>query len=460
MYTTTAADDDDALQWKDVRSLQGKPQDQLYTGSPPHFHTRMIIATATTTTDTSSDSAALDDTKGKDGIHIDDHQHDDDLSAISQRIVLTPLEQKIFEFLLEVKRHFELATVLRVAGGWVRNKLLGLPGEDIDIALDDMMGTQFAERVSEYEKIRGMRQRTIGVIKANPDQSKHLESATTHIFDEPIDFVNLRSESYAEDSRIPTSMQLGTPEQDALRRDLTINALFYNLDTGLVEDATKKGIQDLQTGIVRTPLHPLQTFLDDPLRILRSVRFACTYNFLVADEIVDASHNANVIRALAEKVSRERVGTELNKILKGDDPVGGFALMEEMKILRAVFTLSSANDRRKRNVHVYENPIPLEWTTEQWNNALFRMRTMLRQLELKESHERAVLMLAAALSPIVSSTATYEQLAQWCDNLLCTSLRVRLHCNCRSYLLRIMDFQFLPSLTTTSIFADARQGPQ
>jgi hypothetical protein len=76
-----------------------------------------------------------------------------------------------------------------------------------------------------------------------------------------IDLVNLRSETYAEESRIPT-MEFGTPEQDALRRDFTFNALFYNINEGVVEDLTGRGLEDLRAGVLRTPLPPAVTFLD------------------------------------------------------------------------------------------------------------------------------------------------------------------------------------------------------
>ncbi len=96
-----------------------------------------------------------------------------------------------------------------------------------------------------------------------------------------IDLVNLRSETYSEDSRVP-EVQIGTPEQDAFRRDLTINSMFYNINEGKVEDFTGKGIGDLKNRILRTPLDPLQTFLDDPLRLLRTVRFANRFGFEIA----------------------------------------------------------------------------------------------------------------------------------------------------------------------------------
>eukprot|EP00004_Rigifila_ramosa_P019249 TRINITY_DN4863_c0_g1_i2.p1 TRINITY_DN4863_c0_g1~~TRINITY_DN4863_c0_g1_i2.p1 ORF type:complete len:493 (+),score=84.21 TRINITY_DN4863_c0_g1_i2:171-1481(+) len=178
-----------------------------------------------------------------------------------------------------------------------------------------MMGREFAQHVNEFLQSRGIPTHTIGVIQMNPEQSKHLETATVRIHNTMVDFVNLRSETYAEHSRIP-SMSMGTPLQDAERRDLTINALFYNINTGSVEDWTGKGLADLEAGRVRTPLAPKETFLDDPLRVLRTIRFAGRFNFEVDPEILAAAHTQAVRSALATKVSRERVGVEIWKMLE------------------------------------------------------------------------------------------------------------------------------------------------
>ena len=82
---------------------------------------------------------------------------------------------------------------------------------------------------------------------------------------------------------------MGTPEEDALRRDLTINALFYNVATESIEDWTQRGLPDLQALVARTPLPPRQTFLDDPLRVLRTIRFAGRYNLRVEEEVAEAA---------------------------------------------------------------------------------------------------------------------------------------------------------------------------
>jgi tRNA nucleotidyltransferase/poly(A) polymerase len=183
---------------------------------------------------------------------------------VREQITLTDTEKDIFDTLIAAAKHTNSGTILRCAGGWVRDKLLGKESLDIDIALDNMMGKEFAEKVNDYLKSQGKETRNAAVIQSNPDQSKHLETARMKISDVWIDLVNLRSETYAEGSRIPT-MEFGTAEQDALRRDFTFNAMFYNINDGVVEDLTGKGMDDLRSGLLRTPLPPAVTFLDGGL---------------------------------------------------------------------------------------------------------------------------------------------------------------------------------------------------
>jgi tRNA nucleotidyltransferase/poly(A) polymerase len=135
------------------------------------------------------------------------------------------------------------------------------------------------------------------------------------MLDLDLDFVNLRKETYAQDSRNP-QMEFGTAEEDALRRDATINALFYNLHTDQVEDFTG-GLADLDAKVIRTPMEPLQTFMDDPLRVLRLVRFASRLQFSIDPETERFMGDRRVLDALTVKISRERVGVELEKMLKG-----------------------------------------------------------------------------------------------------------------------------------------------
>ena len=187
--------------------------------------------------------------------------------SLDPSITLTPKEQSLFSLLATITESKGLKITLRVAGGWVRDKLLGQESHDIDIALDTMMGSEFVEIVRTYLVENNLAtSKGFGVIKANADKSKHLETATINIDGEWIDFVNLRKEDYAADSRVP-EIQIGTPTEDAFRRDLTINAMFYNINEGKIEDFTGLGLQDLKDQRIRTPIDPTKTFFDDPLRI-------------------------------------------------------------------------------------------------------------------------------------------------------------------------------------------------
>ncbi|KAG7090796.1 hypothetical protein E1B28_009880 [Marasmius oreades] len=257
------------------------------------------------------------------------------------KIELTETEEKICILLDKCRKHLqevkEIHTECRIAGGWVRDKLLGSQSNDIDIALTDMMGYAFAEHLAEFAQGEGMEVGSIGKIAQNPDQSKHLETATLRVLGKDIDLVNLRSEEYASGSRIPTGVIFGTPEQDALRRDITINALFYNCHTRSVEDWTKKSLDDLRNGIVRTPLSPKETFIDDPLRVLRCIRFASRFGFDIVPEIEKAVRDPGIKEALVSKVARERAGEELSKMVKGQDPLRSIQLITSLNIYSSLF---------------------------------------------------------------------------------------------------------------------------
>ncbi|CAM6082922.1 unnamed protein product [Calypogeia fissa] len=259
--------------------------------------------------------------------------------AIQDTVELTELEERIFGILAATLNHFNLKTQLRVAGGWVRDKLLGKHSKDIDIALDDMLGRVFCEKVNEYLKMIGEETHSVGVIQSNPDQSKHLETANMRILGMSIDFVNLRAETYTESSRIP-QMEFGTPEQDAERRDLTINSLFYNINTKMVEDFTSKGKTDLKLGIIRTPLPPNTTFLDDPLRVCRAIRFGARFNFTLDEELKKAAASDAVRTNLENKVSRERIGHEVELMIMGNQPEKAMKHIDDLSLFSAIFPVS------------------------------------------------------------------------------------------------------------------------
>lgn len=262
-------------------------------------------------------------------------------------IELNEREQTLRQLLLDVADWVkqqdgkEKASELRFTGGWVRDKLLDVGSHDIDVAIDDMTGLDFGLRLKDYLLVPGHAEKygLIGLasdkaatksgvdksklvhglhkIQANPEKSKNLETATTKVLGLDIDLVNLRKEVYNEDSRNPVVEFADTPEEDAYRRDATVNAMFYNLRTEAVEDLTRKGLDDMRNKIIRTPLEPYQTFKDDPLRVLRLIRFASRLGYTIDQAAKEAMRDRLIKDTLRKKISRERVGVELEKMLKG-----------------------------------------------------------------------------------------------------------------------------------------------
>lgn len=297
--------------------------------------------------------------------------------AKSPQLELTEVETKLRQLLLDVATYIdetpsdgdvsgvqvpaELAKekiVLRWTGGWVRDKLLNVGSHDIDVAINKMTGEHFGLKMQEYLEIPGnaekhglidksdglsARDKTKKIapglhkIEANPEKSKNLETATTKIMGIDLDLVNLRKETYNEVSRNP-QMEFGTAEEDAMRRDATVNAMFYNLHTCQVEDFTGRGHDDMAAKIIRTPLEPYQTFKDDPLRVLRLIRFASRLDYTIEPETAKAMGNPEIQDVLKIKISRERVGIELEKMLKGPRPRMALELIDRFGLYRTVFT--------------------------------------------------------------------------------------------------------------------------
>ncbi|KAI9611039.1 hypothetical protein H4Q26_008886 [Puccinia striiformis f. sp. tritici PST-130] len=268
-----------------------------------------------------------------------------------QQIILNQSEAKLCKLLDRCTDHLSSSSsssadslTLRIAGGWVRDKLLGVESNDLDIAISSLTGQDFATKFSNYlienrQEEEVLELGKIATIEARPDQSKHLETATTTFMGLDLDFVQLRSEEYGDiDSRIPSTVSFGTPLEDALRRDITINSLFYNIHTQQIEDHTEKGLKDLEAGLIRTPLPAEHTFKDDPLRLLRCIRFATRFGFQLDTDIISAAKSESIRVALKEKISRERVGTEVDKMLKGRDPLSSIKMIKQLGLYELVFS--------------------------------------------------------------------------------------------------------------------------
>ncbi len=216
----------------------------------------------------------------------------------------------------------ELDVKAYLIGGYVRDLLLKRKSNDIDIVAIGN-GIDLAKKVASH-------------LNGNKDVKFYGRFGTAMIRYKgvEIEFVGARKESYSPSSRKP-NVENGTLDDDQNRRDFTINALALSLnkdDFGSFLDPFD-GLSDLENGIIRTPLNPDMTFSDDPLRMMRAIRFATQLNFFIDEMSFDAiKRNANRIKI----VSKERVTDELNKILLSPKPSIGFKLLDKSGLLEII----------------------------------------------------------------------------------------------------------------------------
>ena len=209
-----------------------------------------------------------------------------------------------------------------VVGGYVRDLFLERPSNVIDVVVVGS-GIQVA---SELKSVLGK--------KAHQSVFRNFGTAQVKYKDTEVEFVGARKESYSHDSRKPV-VEDGTLEDDQNRRDFTINALAVCLNRERFGELVDPfgGVDDLWDGIIRTPLAPDVTFSDDPLRMMRCVRFATQLNFLIEDETFEAlERNADRIRI----VSGERIEEELNKIMMTPTPSKGFVDLYRCGLLQLI----------------------------------------------------------------------------------------------------------------------------
>ncbi|HTD39160.1 MAG TPA: HD domain-containing protein [Mucilaginibacter sp.] len=210
-----------------------------------------------------------------------------------------------------------------VIGGFVRDLLLNRPSKDIDIVVMGN-GIDFAESVAQKLKVK------LSVFK-------NFGTAMLKYKDVEVEFVGARKESYRAHSRKPI-VENGTLEDDQKRRDFTINALTIALHPDQLGELLDPfdGVKHLEQKLIRTPLDPAETFSDDPLRMLRAIRFASQLNFAI-DEIAVEAIKQNVERIAI--ISQERITEELNKIILSPKPSVGFIYLFDTGLLHKIFPL-------------------------------------------------------------------------------------------------------------------------
>ena len=209
-----------------------------------------------------------------------------------------------------------------VIGGFVRDLILERPSKDIDIVVVGN-GLDLAEEAAKILRVKKV------------SLFKNFGTAQFNYKDLDVEFVGARKESYNRDSRKPV-VENGTLKDDQLRRDFTINALALDLRKETFGNLVDpfNGLEDLDKGILRTPLDPATTYSDDPLRMMRALRFATQLNF----KIEGSSYKA--IMEQAERldiISAERISDELNKIMLAEKPSRGFELLFNTRLLHRFF---------------------------------------------------------------------------------------------------------------------------
>ena len=259
------------------------------------------------------------------------------------------LDQEIFHQISRVAD--TMGVECYVVGGFVRDIFLERPSNDIDVVV---VGSGIA--VAEELKRQLGRKAHLSVFRnfgtAQVKYTRKEEGgARTEI---EVEFVGARKESYSHDSRKPI-VEDGTLEDDQNRRDFTINAMAICLNSKRFGELVDpfNGIADLEDGIIATPLDPEITFSDDPLRMMRCIRFATQLNFKIEDETFDALQRmADRIRI----VSGERIEVELNKIMMAEHPSIGFELLQRSGLLNIILPELAALDIvEKRDNRAHKN---------------------------------------------------------------------------------------------------------
>ena len=219
-----------------------------------------------------------------------------------------------------------MAQIFKV-GGCIRDKFLGIDSKDIDFTFVCEESQTVEQGWSEMRS--WMLERGFEIFLETEDCfTIRAKFPKDHQFSGLVaDFVMARKEvGYVEGTRRPI-LELGTLEDDLLRRDFTLNALAEDIDGNIID--LFGGIEDLKIGVLRTPMDAMVTMMDDPLRILRALRFTITKDFAMSDDIWEAMKQPNILKKLEQTVSGQRIREEIDKMMRFDT-VRSFRLLMDV----------------------------------------------------------------------------------------------------------------------------------
>jgi len=267
---------------------------------------------------------------------------------LSDIILESTEEQKILDFLKHKIKGTEWENRVFLAGGAVRDEIMGKHPKDLDFLIDGELsaGIDFSiwlgKELGEYKKDSNpVIFPRYGTSKLSISKNKH------NLPNIDLEFVAPRKEKYTKGSRKPI-VSGGKLMDDVLRRDLSINSLLKNITTDEILDLTGKGINDIKKGIIRTTSDPEIIFKEDPLRLIRTIRFMTKYNFKITKSTYD-----NIVKnaELINTISKERVKDELNKILEGNNPSKGINLLRKTGLLKYIIGEFNDTIGMTQNIH-------------------------------------------------------------------------------------------------------------
>ncbi|OPX29250.1 MAG: hypothetical protein B1H06_01830 [Candidatus Cloacimonas sp. 4484_143] len=208
-----------------------------------------------------------------------------------------------------------------IVGGFVRDKVMGIDSDDIDVVVALPEG---GLKLAEFLHQKG--------VSSRPVAYDNFGTAMVEILESKVEFVMTRKEIYQDKNRKP-EVENGTLEEDVYRRDFTINSLLLDVITGEILDVSGKGIDDIENGVIRSTSEPDLIFREDPLRMLRAVRFASRFGFEIEEDTIEGIKNN---AAMLQHISWERKRDEFTKMLTRKNPIPAMKMLIELGLMEYV----------------------------------------------------------------------------------------------------------------------------